>query len=205
MIGRVKMRRRVFILRRIAATDMTAGLADAQMHPLVAHFKALFATLRRRRHVARHPFEMWASFHSSPMACKITPNIVMFIEGGKCYAFLKMSDKIKRGLAISALALAHLFATFVLNVWLFSHAMSQLDGEYKRTNFLAPTVKTLLVAFEFPLVHLVKLIPYAPDLPSSSLVAFAYPLSYFANSILWGTIVYGIFRFVAHKRVLRRN
>ena len=46
MLRRVKMRRRVLILRRIAATDMTAGLAKSQMHPLVAHLEALFATLR---------------------------------------------------------------------------------------------------------------------------------------------------------------
>lgn len=42
----MKMRGRVFILRVIAATDMTADKAEPQMYPAVAHFQTLFTTLR---------------------------------------------------------------------------------------------------------------------------------------------------------------
>lgn len=40
--------RRVLVLRRIAATDVTTDTADAEMHPLIAHLQALLTTLRTR-------------------------------------------------------------------------------------------------------------------------------------------------------------
>jgi hypothetical protein len=51
MLGRVKMLGRVLILRRIAAPDVAANEAQAQMHPSVAHLQAFLATARVRVHV----------------------------------------------------------------------------------------------------------------------------------------------------------
>ena len=116
-----------------------------------------------------------------------------------------MSDKLKRGLAISALAFAHLFATFFFNLSAYAEAIATFHGQSKQSEFSVSVVTFLLAAFEFPLVYLVKLIPYQPELPSSSLVAFAYLLSYFANSILWGAIIYGACNFVTRRRALRRS
>jgi len=47
----VEMFRGVLVLRRIAATDMTAAFAYPKMHPIIAHFQALFAALRTRRYL----------------------------------------------------------------------------------------------------------------------------------------------------------
>ena len=49
MAGGVEMLGRVLILRRVAAADVTAGEAQAQMHPPVADLEAVFATACVRR------------------------------------------------------------------------------------------------------------------------------------------------------------
>jgi hypothetical protein len=46
MLGRVEMLGGMCILRRIAATYVSAEQAHAQMHPGIAHFQAFLATLR---------------------------------------------------------------------------------------------------------------------------------------------------------------
>ena len=43
MLGSAKMFCGVFVFRRIAAADVAATQAQAEMHPTVAHLKALFA------------------------------------------------------------------------------------------------------------------------------------------------------------------
>jgi hypothetical protein len=45
MFGGVKMLRGVFVLRGVAAANVTATQAQTQMRPSVAHFEAFFATL----------------------------------------------------------------------------------------------------------------------------------------------------------------
>jgi hypothetical protein len=44
VLGSVEMLRRVFVLRTVAAADMTASFAEAKMNPRVAHFQAFFTT-----------------------------------------------------------------------------------------------------------------------------------------------------------------
>jgi hypothetical protein len=51
MLGVVKMLGGVLVLRRIAAPDVAANEAQAQMHPGVAHLQALLATVGVRLHV----------------------------------------------------------------------------------------------------------------------------------------------------------
>lgn len=46
----VEVSRRVFVGRRIAATDVAASHAQAQVQPLVADAKAIFTTAGARRH-----------------------------------------------------------------------------------------------------------------------------------------------------------
>jgi hypothetical protein len=48
MFGGMKMFRGVFVLRGIAATDVTTTQTQAQMHPTVAHLKAFFAAFTLR-------------------------------------------------------------------------------------------------------------------------------------------------------------
>lgn len=43
VMGRVKMFRRMFVLRRVATADMTAFETQPEMHPAIAHLQALFA------------------------------------------------------------------------------------------------------------------------------------------------------------------
>jgi len=45
VLGRVKVFGGVFVLRRIAATDVAAGKAQAQVDPGVAHLQTFFASL----------------------------------------------------------------------------------------------------------------------------------------------------------------
>ena len=47
VLGRVEVLGRVLVLRGVAAADVTALPALAQVHPRVAHLQALFAALRR--------------------------------------------------------------------------------------------------------------------------------------------------------------
>ncbi len=47
MLGVVKVLSGVFVLRRIATAHVAALHAKAQMDPLIAHFEALLAALRR--------------------------------------------------------------------------------------------------------------------------------------------------------------
>ena len=48
----MKVPGRVFILRVVAAADVTADDAESQMDPLVAEYQTLFTTIRRfRSHV----------------------------------------------------------------------------------------------------------------------------------------------------------
>ncbi len=51
VLGGVKMFSRVFVLGRIAAADMAADQADAQMHPAITRIQAIFAALRAWRHL----------------------------------------------------------------------------------------------------------------------------------------------------------
>ena len=44
----------VLVWRRVAAPDMTAGQADAQMNPPVAGLQTVFATIGARRHFMDH-------------------------------------------------------------------------------------------------------------------------------------------------------
>jgi hypothetical protein len=41
----------VFVLRGVAAADVTAGLAEPQVHPRVTHLQALLASCGVRRHI----------------------------------------------------------------------------------------------------------------------------------------------------------
>ena len=45
MLNLMKMLRGVLVLRRIAAAYVAADQAKAQVHPLIAHFHALFANV----------------------------------------------------------------------------------------------------------------------------------------------------------------
>lgn len=45
----MKMFRRVFVDGIITAADVTANLAETQMHPSVARFQTFFATIGRAR------------------------------------------------------------------------------------------------------------------------------------------------------------
>jgi hypothetical protein len=42
--GGAKVLRRMFILRRVATSDVAANHAKAQVHPDIAHFEAFFAS-----------------------------------------------------------------------------------------------------------------------------------------------------------------
>ncbi|HEX8236047.1 MAG TPA: hypothetical protein VF600_08830 [Abditibacteriaceae bacterium] len=102
-----------------------------------------------------------------------------------------INAKLKKGLAIAGLTLVHLFATAHFSLWLFGYALAQ--HHKKVTPSLAraePTVRIMSAIFEFPLVHLSRLIPYVPGSSSGRLVAFTYLLAYIANSILWAVIIY---------------
>ena len=50
MCGRMKVPGGMLVLRRVAAADMSAGQADAQMHPPIADAQALLAAARARMH-----------------------------------------------------------------------------------------------------------------------------------------------------------
>jgi hypothetical protein len=49
MARRVKMLGGVFVLRRVAAADVPASFAEAQVHPCVPDFQAILTALRARR------------------------------------------------------------------------------------------------------------------------------------------------------------
>ena len=49
MLGAVEMLGGVLVFGRVAAADVSAFHAQAEMHPGVAHFQALFAALGVRR------------------------------------------------------------------------------------------------------------------------------------------------------------
>jgi hypothetical protein len=59
MTRTVKMFRRVFVGRTVAAADVSARHAKAQMHPIVTRPQAVFATLRARCDLSNF-FAMWA-------------------------------------------------------------------------------------------------------------------------------------------------
>jgi hypothetical protein len=46
MLGVMKMFGRMFVFRRITATDMSADEAHSQVDPLISHLRALFADVR---------------------------------------------------------------------------------------------------------------------------------------------------------------
>ena len=56
MLGAVEMLGGVLVFGRIAAAHVTTLHAQAQMHPGVAHFQALFATLGMRRYFVNVAF-----------------------------------------------------------------------------------------------------------------------------------------------------
>jgi hypothetical protein len=45
MLRRVKMLGRVFVFGRIATAHVTAGAAETQVYPLIAHFEALLTSV----------------------------------------------------------------------------------------------------------------------------------------------------------------
>jgi hypothetical protein len=51
MPARMEMLRRMFVLRRIAATHMAAYHAQTQVNPGVVHFQTLLAAVRMRLHI----------------------------------------------------------------------------------------------------------------------------------------------------------
>lgn len=63
MLSRMKMFRRVFILRGIAATDVSAGQAQPQVDPRIAHFQTFLAAARVRLHVV-NLIQMRAFLHA---------------------------------------------------------------------------------------------------------------------------------------------
>jgi hypothetical protein len=65
MLGRVKVFRGMFILGRIATTDVPATQAQTKMHPLIAHLQAFFATTGMRFDVL-YLIEMRALSHRYP-------------------------------------------------------------------------------------------------------------------------------------------
>jgi hypothetical protein len=52
MTGRMEVFGRVPVFRTIAAADVAARAAYAQVHPRIAHFQTLFTTVGGRRHFA---------------------------------------------------------------------------------------------------------------------------------------------------------
>ena len=50
MVGGVKMLRRMFVLRRIAAAHMTTCLTEAQMNPAINYCQPLFTAIGARCH-----------------------------------------------------------------------------------------------------------------------------------------------------------
>src|SRR5260221_11101297 len=55
MPGRVEVFGRVRVLRAVAAADVPAGQAQAQMYPGVAHFQAFLAASATRRYIMNRP------------------------------------------------------------------------------------------------------------------------------------------------------
>jgi hypothetical protein len=51
VLGLVEMLRRVLVLRRIAASHVSADQTETQMHPGIACLQAVFAALRARRNI----------------------------------------------------------------------------------------------------------------------------------------------------------
>ncbi len=102
-----------------------------------------------------------------------------------------INAKLKKGLAIAGLALVHLFTTAHFSLWLFGYALAQHHSKVTPSLSRAePTMRIMSAIFEFPLVHLSRLVPYVPGSPSARLVAIIYLLAYIANSVLWAAIIY---------------
>lgn len=74
MLGVVKVLSGVFVLRRIATAHVAALHAKAQMDPLIAHFEALLAALRRFWFDVMNVTKMAASFHLSILQLLIEAN-----------------------------------------------------------------------------------------------------------------------------------
>jgi hypothetical protein len=51
MFGRVEMFRRMLVFGRIATPNVTALTAEPQVHPIIAHFQAFFASLCAWAHI----------------------------------------------------------------------------------------------------------------------------------------------------------
>jgi len=62
MLGGVKVFRRVFVLGRVAAADVPAGHAKAQVIPSVANLQTIFTAFGARCDIA-NLIEMCALFH----------------------------------------------------------------------------------------------------------------------------------------------
>jgi hypothetical protein len=65
VVGRVEMLGRVAILRVVAAADVAADHAEAQVQPPIAQVQALFATITARRDFL-DLIDMLTGFHHSP-------------------------------------------------------------------------------------------------------------------------------------------
>jgi hypothetical protein len=62
MLGCVEMFGRVLVLRRVAAADVPARFAQAQVNPIVSDLQTIFAAIRARRDIA-NLVQMCAGFH----------------------------------------------------------------------------------------------------------------------------------------------
>jgi transposase len=80
VIGVVKMFRRVFVRRRIAAADVTANFAKPQMNPTVAGFQTIFTAVRARRNIF-YFFQMLALSHCKiPFSYQNAKNSLTFLR-----------------------------------------------------------------------------------------------------------------------------
>ena len=81
MRGFVEVFRGVLVFRAVAAAYMTTLQAQAQMHPGVAHFQTLFASLRRFGGHRSYLIEMSAFRHALPPMIKIESSVVHLFIG----------------------------------------------------------------------------------------------------------------------------
>lgn len=75
VLGAVKMLGGVFVLRRVAASDVSALHTEPQVHPGVAHLQALFATLGVRSYLVDVAF-MRTTGHRFPPGSEIRPAVL---------------------------------------------------------------------------------------------------------------------------------
>jgi len=101
---------------------------------------------------------------------------------------------VKKGLAVAAIALFHLFIVASLNAWLFGNRVSHVEVPITPTGLRQDAVVVALVKLaDFPLVTLMKAIPHEPGAFGFILgrvYGYTFPLSYILNSVLWSFLIY---------------